>query len=302
MSTLSQLDIAALRLLIAVADHGSISAGAARNHVSVAAASKRISDLEMRVGVALLLRHRRGVKPTPAGEIFIAHARRMAGLAGAMEEDLRDYARGIEDRVRIVANSASILQFLPEDLNDFMRGNPRIRIELEEHTSRSAVEMLQTDRADLGLFDGGYAAGNVHCHPYRTDTLVCVMHPQHRLAKHQRALCFEQTLAHDQVGLYRGTAILTQMERAATEAGRALRLRIQVTSFDAVCRMAESGIGVGIVPERVAQPYIALHRLHQAHLRDAWATRQLMLGWPQQREPSPGTQGLIAHLLKDTLR
>ncbi|MDM9559431.1 MULTISPECIES: LysR family transcriptional regulator [Bordetella] len=302
MSTLSQLDIAALRLLIAVADSGSISAGAARSHVSVAAASKRISDLEARVGVALLLRHRRGVKPTPAGDIFIAHARRMAGLAGAMEEDLRDYAHGVEDRVRIVANSACIVQFLPEDLNGFMQGNPRVRIDLEEHTSRSAVEMLQTDRADLGLFDGGYAAGNVHCRPYRTDTLVCVMHPRHSLARHRRALRFEQTLQHDQVGLYRGTAILTQMERAATEAGRALRLRIQVTSFDAVCRMAESGIGIGIVPDRVAQPYVALGRLHQARLRDAWATRQLMLGWPQQREPSPGTQGLIAHLLDAAAR
>lgn len=297
MSTLSQLDIAALRLLIAVADSGSISAGAERNHISVAAASKRISDLETRVGVALMLRHRRGVKPTPAGEIFIAHARRMAGLAGVMEEDLRDCANGVQDRVRVVANSASIVQFLPEDLNGFMRGNPRVRIDLEEHTSRSAVEMLQTDRADLGLFDGEYAVANVHCRPYRADTLVCVMHPRHGLARRRGALRFEQTLEHDHVGLYRGTAVLAQMERAATEAGRALRLRIQVTNFDAVCRMAESGIGIGIVPACVAQPYVALHRLHQAQLRDSWARRKLMLGWPQQREPSPGTQGLIDHLL-----
>ncbi|AKQ57023.1 LysR family transcriptional regulator [Bordetella hinzii] len=300
MSTLSQLDIAALRLLIAIADHGSISAGANRRHLSVAAASKRISDLEARVGMALLLRHRRGVKPTPAGEIFIAHARRMAALAGAMEDDLRDYANGVEDRVRIVANSAAIVQFLPEDLHGYMQGNPRVRIELEEHTSRSAVELLQTDRADLGLFDGGYAAANVHCHPYRADTLVCVTHPRHSLARRRGALRFEQTLEHDHVGLYRGTAILTQMERAAAQAGRMLRLRIQVTSFDAVCRMAESGIGVGVVPARVAQSYVTLGRLRQIRLSDPWARRQLMLGWPQQREPSPGAQALIAHLLTST--
>lgn len=298
MSALSQLDMTALRLLIAVADCGSISAGASRCHLSVAAASKRISDLEARVGTALLLRHRRGVEPSPAGDIFIAHARRMAALAGVMEEDLRDCAHGVQDRVRIVANSAAILQFLPEDLHGFMQGNPRVRIELEEHTSRSAVEMLQTDRADIGVFDDGYAPGNLHAHAYREDTLVCVMHPRHSLARRKGALPFAQTLAHDHAGLYRGTAILTQMERAAAQAGRALRLRIQVTSFDAVCRMAESGIGVGIVPQRVAQPYAALGRLHLAPLRDAWSKRRLVLGWPQQREPSPGAQGLIGHLLR----
>src|SRR3546814_20164521 len=117
----------------------------------------------------------------------------MAGLAGVMEEDLRDYANGVEDRVRMVANSASIVQFLPEDLNGFMRGNPRVRIDLEEHTSRSAVEMLQTDRADLGLFDGESADANVHCRPYRPATLACVLPPPPALSPPPGALRFPPT-------------------------------------------------------------------------------------------------------------
>ncbi len=123
MSLLSQLDVAALRLFIAVVCTGSISAGSARCNLSVAAASKRIGDMEARLGVALLRRRSRGAVPAPAGEMFCVHARQMAGTAGVMEDDLHDHAQGIEERLRVVANAASIVQFLPFDLASFLRSS-----------------------------------------------------------------------------------------------------------------------------------------------------------------------------------
>ncbi|MBU4610919.1 LysR family transcriptional regulator [Achromobacter sp. GG226] len=296
MSTLSQLDIAAVRLVLAVVEAGSISAGAARCHVSVAAASKRISDLEARLGIQLLVRRSRGVRPTPAGEAFVAHARRMAQVAGVMEEDLRDYANGIEDRVRMVANSSAIVQFLPEDLAHYLAVHPGVRIDLEEQPSRAIAETLQTDRADLGLFEANQVPPGIEWAPYRSDTLVCVTHASHPLAQTRGPTAFAETLHYDHVGLYRGTAVLARMERAADEAGRPLRLRIQVTNFDAVCRMVGSGIGIGVVPERIAQDHVTLGRVRSVPLSDAWAARRLILGWPRPRPPSSGAQSLIAHL------
>ena len=295
MSALSQLDVAVLRLFIAVTETGSISAGAARCHLSVAAASKRISDLEGRLGVALMRRRSRGAVPTPAGEVFCAHARQMAGVADVMEDDLRDHAQGIEERVRVASNAASIAQFLPFDLASFLRANPRVRVDLEEHTSGEIVELLQTDRVDLGLFESRHAVASLKLHAYRDDRLVLVLPNGHPLAR-KRSIAFADTLDHDYASLLLGTAIQRQMQQAATALGRVLRVRLQVNSFDTVCRMVEGGIGLGIVPERAAEPFVKLGRLRQVQLLDGWARRKLVLATPPQRPPTASVEGLIAHL------
>jgi len=63
-----------------------------------------------------------------------------------------------------------------------------------------------------------------------------------------------------------------------------------------VCRMAGIGIGIGLVPERIARDHVELGRVHSVALSDAWAPRRLVLGWPRPRRPSRGAQALIEHL------
>lgn len=299
VSVLSQLDVAVLRLFIAVAETGSISAGAARCHLSVAAASKRISDLEARLGVALLRRRSRGAVPTPAGDAFCAHARQMAGIADVMEDDLRDHAQGIEERMRVASNAASIAQFLPFDLASFLRANPRLRVDLQEHTSGEIVELLQTDRVDLGLFESRHAVASLKLHAYRDDRLVIVLPNGHPLSR-KRSIAFADTLDYDYASLLLGTAIQRQMQQAAAELGRVLRVRLQVNSFDTVCRMVEGGIGLGIVPERAAEPFVQLGRLRQVQLLDSWARRKLVLATPPQRPPTASVERLIEYLTNRT--
>lgn len=295
MSQLSQVDITALRLFIAIADAGSISEGAARIPMSVAAASKRISDIESRLGVRLLRRGARGVSLTPAGMVFRQKALAMVQIADATEEELSDYAQGIEDRISVMANSSSILHFLPTDLASYLAANPRLRIDLQEQTSMRIAELLQANLADLGIFDIDHTPAGVRTRPYREDRLMLITAREHHLA-HCGRIDFADTLKYDYVGLHAGTAILTKMTRSASQMGRLLRLRIQVNSFDAVCRMVESGIGIGIVPIRAAQIYLELGRISVAELSNAWARRQLVLGWPAQRQLTPGALNLVDHL------
>jgi DNA-binding transcriptional LysR family regulator len=122
--SLAQVDLAALRLFVAVAQTGKISAGAMTCHLSVAAASKRISDLETRLGYGLFDRHARGVVATEAGERVLAYARQVIGLTESLENDLSDEMQGIEGSVRLFANSSAIVQFLPTDLSGFLAGHP----------------------------------------------------------------------------------------------------------------------------------------------------------------------------------
>ena len=69
------LDPGSLRLFVATADERSLTAAAAREHMALAAVSKRVRDLEARLDTALLYRRPRGVEPTPAGDALLHHAR-----------------------------------------------------------------------------------------------------------------------------------------------------------------------------------------------------------------------------------
>ena len=204
--SLAQLDLAALRLFLAVAQTGRISGGALVSHLSVAAASKRISDLELRLGYKLFDRHARGVVATAAGERVAAYAREVVGLTDALENDLSDAGQGIDGSVRLYANSSAIVQFLPTDLSNFLAGNSSIRVELSEHTSRDVVDALLTERSDLGIFEAGFASTGIHSVAYRQDRLALIVPTGHPLAR-RRVVHFGAALDHELVGLPTDTAI-----------------------------------------------------------------------------------------------
>ena len=293
--SLSQVDLAALRLFLAVVQTGRISAGALVSNLSIAAASKRISDLEARLGYRLFDRHARGVVATAAGERVAAYAREVVGLTEALENDLGDQTQGIEGSVRLHANSSAIVQFLPTDLSGFLASHPTIRVELSEHTSREVVDALLTDRSDLGIYEGGYDSSGVDSVVYRRDELVLIVPPGHDLAR-RRTVHFEQVLEHELVSLPLDTAIQRQLGRSAAALGRQLRTRIRVHSFDAVCSLVAAGAGLGVVPRGAADMHVRVRRLSRVALADAWAARTLRLGWPRLRPPSPGTRRLARYL------
>ena len=265
------------------------------SNLSIAAASKRISDLEARLGYRLFDRHARGVVATAAGERVAAYAREVVGLTEALENDLGDQTQGIEGSVRLHANSSAIVQFLPTDLSGFLASHPTIRVELSEHTSREVVDALLTDRSDLGIYEGGYDSSGVDSVVYRRDELVLIVPPGHDLAR-RRAVHFEQVLEHELVALPLDTAIQRQLGRSAAALGRQLRTRIRVHSFDAVCSLVAAGAGLGVVPRGAADMHVRVRRLSRVALADAWAARTLRLGWPRLRPPSPGTRRLARYL------
>ena len=99
------------------------------------------------------------------------------------------------------------------------------------------------------------------------------------------------------VGLHAGSALHHVLTRAATETGRTLNWRINVTSFDAACAMVAAGLGVGIVPRAATSPYIRSLSLASIALSDAWARRQLFL-CTRANAPLPSAARLLfEHLL-----
>lgn len=251
--------------------------------------------LELHLGTALLFRERKGVVPTTAGETLVRYTRDLLRLLDRMEAEMSEYADGARGHVRIVANSSAIIQFLPGDLSNFKSAYPDVRVALSEQTSEVAVQEVSKGLADIAIFSAAVSSGGLEVLPYRQDRLVVIAPPEHPLAG-RNDVRFEETLAYEQVGLQPGSSLLGQLEAHAAQLERTISFAVQVTSFDGVRRMVESGLGIAVLPEGAVVPGAGEHGLSVIALSDSWAKRSLMVGVREAQALSVVARNMLANL------
>lgn len=291
-----RIDLVSLSLFSLVARTSSISKGAALAHLAVGAASKRISDLEESVGAVLLERHSRGVKLTPAGLALQRHAQRILADVDQLASELSDHAAGVAGVVRLWANTSAVTEFLPDDLARFLAAHPGIRIELQEKDSSDVVLAVLDGRADLGIFADPTATTGVQTRVYRRDQLVLVVPIGHPLALRER-IAFADAIEFDFVGLSQATSLAQRLTLEAQATGRALRVRIHVRSFDAMCQMVAAGLGVAVLPDRAVKPHLESMKLARVALSDAFAERDLLIGVRDMNALPKPVRSLLDHLV-----
>lgn len=285
-------DLPDLRLVAAIADSGSLSRAAERVHLAVSSASHRLAQLESALGVQLFERHARGLTPTTAGESLLRHARQVFAQLEQMHADLAPYASGLNAQVVVFANTNAINCFLPEDLGDFLREHPQIRISLEEQPSPAIVRAVAAGQVDIGVVAAEGDFGGLVVTPYRRDRLVLIVAVDHPLAQ-KTEIAFAEVLTEAFVCLHAGSAIHTFMMNHAALLGGRLDVRIQVRSFAAVCRMVAAGVGIGMVPRSSVS---TVDRLKTVEITDAWAPRDLQLCIRERSALSPAGRALLDHL------
>jgi DNA-binding transcriptional LysR family regulator len=274
-----RIDLTSLQLFVAVCELGSIGKAAEREFIAASAVSKRLSDLEALLQTSLLYRHARGVDLTPAGESLLHHARSVLFSLDRMQGELSEYADGVRGHVRVHASISAIVQFLPEDLGAFVQRHGGIKIDLEEHLSSDIVRAVQEGAADLGLCNATaveFAGESLQTRAYRHDRLVLIVPRGHPLAG-RGPLPYEASLAFDQVGLPSNSSIHLATRSAAAQLGHAIKLRIQVTGLDAMCRMIHNRLGIGVMPLRAFELMHGVGDLEHVPLNDAWADRQISM-------------------------
>src|ERR1700726_3488603 len=290
-----RFDLVDLSLFRHVVDAGSITHGAERAHLALAAASTRIRNMEDALGARLLVRSRLGVAPTPAGRALLQHARAILRQAERLNEDLGVYAGGLAGQIRVLSNTNALTEFLPEALSAFLAAHPRISVDLEERLSDEIVALIAEGVADLGVIAGTVDAGALETYPFRRDRFVLVVARDHPLAKRAK-IGFEDVLEHDFVGLDRASAIQRFLATKAVRIGRPLRLRVQLRSFDAVCRLVECKVGIGIVPETTARRVSKTMAIAIVPLADSWAVRELTICVRDINELPLYARQLVEHL------
>jgi DNA-binding transcriptional LysR family regulator len=291
-----RFDLTDLRLFLYIAEAASITGGASRANMALASASERIRAMKDALGVPLLERKWRGVELTPAGSALERHARIVMQQLEEMRGELNNYAKGLRGHVHVLSNTVAMVEFLPGALGVFLSAHPNIDVDLEERQSGEIMRAIAEGLADIGIVaEPVDPAEELETFPFAEDRLVVITPRRHVLGP-RREIAFREVLDHDFVGLVAGSALQKTLNHHAARAGRRLKLRVRLNSFDSIARMVESGIGLAVLPEAAARRCQRSMAIRVIALKDAWAPRHFTVCVQNLRSLSAHAQWLVEYL------
>jgi DNA-binding transcriptional LysR family regulator len=287
-------DLVDLRLFVHVVAEGSITAGARRMHLSLPSASARMRALEHHAGVDLLVRGRRGVRPTPAGTALARHAADVLSQAARLEGVVAGYARSPAAPLVLLAGSSSMHRLVPRALISFLGAQPDVDVTATETRTPRTLRLLADGAADLGVVVGDEVHGTgLPTEPLGDDSLVVVGQAGGVLAE-RSALTFREVAEHPLVGVDSGTALYRWIEGNLEGRAPVARYRTRVGNLGTVVELAAAGVGLAVVPRRALNPG---DPLEVCALLDPWARRPLHLCWGAGgRGTSAAAQELARHV------
>ena len=292
-------DLVDLRLMVRVAEANSLTRGAEMSHMAVPTASTRIKNIEESIGTKLFYRTSLGVTLTPPGQAFVHHARLVLMQLEHLGGDLREYAKGIKGHLRVFANTTALGEFLPPVLRAYLQTHPGVNIDLRERLSHDIVRAVSEGQTDIGIVAGTVRTENLEVIAYRRDRLVLVVPRDHKMAALE-SVEFADTLDLDHIGLPEASAIHAFLRQISHGLHRTMRLRIQVSNFEAACRMIEASVGVGVLPESAARRHAQTMAIQIVPLRDEWSLRAMHICVRSMEALPAFARDLVTLLIEDS--
>lgn len=292
---MTRLDPVSLKLFVAVMEEGTIADAAIREHIAASAVSKRISELEQILHTELFVRSNKGTVATAAAFALLNLARSVLNDLDDIFAQMSEFSSGTRGHVRVFANISAITQFLPGELKSFMVAYPLVQVHLQERISSAVAKAVADSAADIGILNAGNYGEHLSTLPYHDDELVLVVPAGHPLTR-RRSATLQSALDYDFVGAHPGSATNNLLLKAAGDLGRPLRLRIQVSSYDALCLMVAAGMGIGVIPRQSAQLYLRSLKIRCVTLNETWAARKLVVCLRDYDALSPVARLLVKHM------
>lgn len=288
------LDLVSLKLFIACVNSNSLTQVSKEHHIALAALSRRIHLLEEYYGVQLLNRTGRGVKATDAGLTLFKKAHDIFEQIHLTQADVSDYLHGKKGSVSIIASTSAITSQLPKHLNQFSKHNPDIRIEISEAFTTEVIEAIRSHKHELGIIINTNYIDDLTTLPYYKDELV-VIAPQN-IQFSSSKIKFQEITTHDFVLMDGSTAISKLLSSSASKLDQVIRVRVQVASFETVCRMVEAGFGLGVIPKKIALQFTKTMDIHFFEIDEEWSTREILICYNPSRPLSIAAKKLLEYL------
>src|SRR5919202_194839 len=247
------MEIRQLRAFEAIAESGTFTAGALRVHITQAAISMQIRQLETELGAPLFVRAPRRVLLTEAGEALLERTRRILREHDAAVAEIAELAGAEGGRPRVGGASAMVsADPLPEILKELREKHPRADVSIVSGTSQTLVRQILAGELDMAFVSLPVEARGVQTEVLSRDELVAIASPRHKLAKQRAVSVF--TLAGEKLILgERGGNTRRLIDELFEEAGVQPTVAMELSRQAAIRRMVEEDMGVGIIPLRSAR-------------------------------------------------
>lgn len=255
------MEIRQLRAFMAIAEAGTFTAGAQRVHITQAAISMQIRQMELELGAPLFVRAPRRVLLTEAGEALLERARRILREHDAAVAEIAELAGAERGRLRIGSASAMVsADPLPQILKELHEHHPQAEVSIVSGTSEALVRQILAGDLDMAFVSLPVEARGIQTEMLSSDELIAIASPRHKLAKQRVVSVF--TLAGEKLILgERGGNTRRLIDGLFEEAGVQPAVAMELSRLAAIKRMVEEDMGVGIVPSKSAREEIAAGRL-----------------------------------------
>lgn len=288
------MEIRQLRAFIAIAESGTFTAGAVRVHVTQAAISMQIRQLENEIGAKVFVRAPRHVILTEAGEHLLHRARQILREHDAALEEIAELAGAERGRLRIGSASAMVLtDQLPRILKELRKQHPRAEISVTSGTSEALVEQIVAGELDIAFVSLPVDVRGIQTDRLSEDQLVAIASPRHKLAKQKTISAY--TLAGEKLILgERGGNTRRLIDQFFAQAGVALKVAMELSRQAAIRRMVEEDMGVGIVPLQSVKDEVESGKLVRWWIEGAQINWELGLAQLSGGYESPIMQKFVA--------
>lgn len=240
------LSLDQLQTLVAIADLGTLAAAAQALHLAPPTVSLHVSELEERLGMALLLRDRKGARPTPAGLALVEDARRLLRELDEAVARARRVAEGRAGKVRLGTSSGVVVHQLPDVLARLAQHSPDVEVELSILGSQQTLERLLAGQLELGIVALPLPPqGELVIRPWRDDAMMAWLPAGWTVPD----VVTPAWLAEQPLVANDGS---TQMHRLTAawfaQAGHHPRARIELNYTEAMKSLVAAGYGAAVLP------------------------------------------------------
>ncbi|EPA9086867.1 LysR family transcriptional regulator [Serratia marcescens] len=239
------------RLLVAVADNGTITQAAALCGMTQSAASQAIAQLETMLSTRLLVRQPHNVVLTQSGLQIVAHARTMLEGLRAIQQCAQQAGNAHAGKIRLASFPSAFSTLLPPLLRKFRRLYPDIELITLEGTDHEVESWLTSATADIGVVLN--PAPERLCFPLGEDTWLAIVPSAHPLARERWPVALD--------ALFRLPFILAtggcdvNAQSLAQQSGLALAdIRATVSDWQTALTLVREGTGVALMPASVIPP------------------------------------------------
>ncbi len=273
-------DLSALEVLVAVVDHGSLSAAARSLQMAQPNVSRSVTRLERRLGLPLLRRSTTGSAPTPEGLLVVEWARTLLESADDLLRNARTLSQKGAGTLTVSASQTIAEHLLPGWLAAFRTTSPAVRVNVRVTNTAAVLEDLLSGGCDVGFIEGPIPAGAAHLATVGEDQLVLVVSPGHRWARRRRPV--RAADLHDGGLITRESGSGTR--RVLDDAlGEPVTPQLELNSNAAVRVAVLSGAGPAVLSRLAVADAITAGSLVELQIEGIELRRRLRAAWTGPR-------------------